>query len=359
MDHYTDKTPGTRELLLLHFRAYPRMQTADIFKFLYQSAFGCEHMVSNETAAVEYIRRESEGVSGEGVRIDPLDGSYSRVHLSTLSDGLRPETLGRLFCLSARREEQGLAALSEKLETVRGMISTGELPLPADEFGRALAEWEAQGFPALHHSDEFRASYRPAYRVIADRFVKMLPIITEIDRALAKGRVLLAVEGGSASGKTTLAAALKEIYSACVFHMDDFFLRPEQRTPERFAEIGGNVDRERFLDEVLLPLRRGEDVFLRRFDCSTQTLEPPVRTEPSELTVIEGAYSMHPELAEHYTLSLFLDIDPELQRERILVRNSPAFARRFFEEWIPLERRYFEGTAVRERCLMTIRSRDL
>ena len=57
--------------------------------------------------------------------------------------------------------------------------------------------------------------------------------------------------------------------------MDDFFLRPEQRTPERYAEPGGNVDRERFLAEVLIPLRAGETVQYRRFDCSTFTVLPP------------------------------------------------------------------------------------
>lgn len=32
---------------------------------------------------------------------------------------------------------------------------------------------------------------------------------------------------------------------------DDFFLRPEQRTPERLAEPGGNLDRERMKSEVI------------------------------------------------------------------------------------------------------------
>ena len=59
--------------------------------------------------------------------------------------------------------------------------------------------------------------------------------------------------------------------------MDDFFLRPEQRTPERFSEPGGNVDRERFLSEVLLPLRQGEAVDYRRFDCATFTIAPTLR----------------------------------------------------------------------------------
>jgi hypothetical protein len=45
-----------------------------------------------------------------------------------------------------------------------------------------------------------------------------------------------------------------------------------------------------------------------------------------------------------------LDIEPNYQRERILIRNSQALAKRFFDEWIPLERRYFEGDKVRERA---------
>ena len=55
-----------------------------------------------------------------------------------------------------------------------------------------------------------------------------------IDRRRAeKRRLVVALEGGSASGKTTLAALLQRIYNcATVFHMDDFFLRPEQRTED-------------------------------------------------------------------------------------------------------------------------------
>lgn len=34
--------------------------------------------------------------------------------------------------------------------------------------------------------------------------------------------------------------------TAICFGLDDFFLRMEQRTPERLREVGGNVDYERF-----------------------------------------------------------------------------------------------------------------
>ena len=72
-------------------------------------------------------------------------------------------------------------------------------------------------------------------------------VTQQIDALLRdKDFVVVAIDGKCTSGKTTLAARLAEIYDCNVFHMDDFFLRPEQRTPERFAQIGGNVDYERF-----------------------------------------------------------------------------------------------------------------
>lgn len=177
------------------------------------------------------------------------------------------------------------------------------------------------------------------------------PLLAAIDRQLAeKRRVLAAIEGGSASGKTTLAALLKGVYDCNVFHMDDFFLRPGQQTAERLAEPGGNVDRERFYEEVLRPLVQGRTVRYRRYDCHTRTLGGPVEAFPKDLNIVEGAYSMHPALAGCYDLSVFLRIPPELQRARILARNGPEAGERFFARWIPLEERYFAATDAAGRC---------
>lgn len=177
-----------------------------------------------------------------------------------------------------------------------------------------------------------------------------------IDEMLQKDRVILAIDGGSASGKTTLGEILKERFDATVFHMDDFFLRPEQRTKERFQEPGGNVDRERFLEEVLLPLSQGKDVTYRRFDCATFTLQEPITEEVKQLVVVEGAYSMHPDLADRYDLKVFLEINPTLQKERVMKR-SPEKADRFFNEWIPMEEKYFQAMEVKERADMVIEIR--
>ena len=179
-------------------------------------------------------------------------------------------------------------------------------------------------------------------------------IFAEIDKKLEKGKVIVAIEGGSASGKSTLANVIKEIYDCNLFHMDDFFLRPEQRTTERFSEVGGNVDRERFYTEVINSLVNNKVIKYRPFDCMTQSLKEPIAVSQKQLTVIEGVYSMHPSFGKYYNLAIFLDINVDCQKDRIQKRNSPIFAKRFFEEWIPLENIYFDKTNIRNRCDMVI-----
>ena len=165
----------------------------------------------------------------------------------------------------------------------------------------------------------------------------------KIDELLEeKNFVIVAIEGKCASGKTTLAAKLAEIYDCNVFHMDDFFLRPEQRTPARFAEVGGNVDYERFQEELLLPLLSRNSFSYRPYNCSMLTLSNPVHVIPKKLNIIEGTYSHHPYFGDPYDLKIMLTVTPELQRERILQR--PAFIqKRFFDEWIPMENQYFQA----------------
>lgn len=170
-----------------------------------------------------------------------------------------------------------------------------------------------------------------------------------------KESVIVAIEGGSASGKTTLAKKLEQKYKCTVLHMDDFFLRPEQRTKERLTEPGGNVDRERFFDEVVIPLVNRKKINYRRFDCGTFSLLPSVKIEPGRLTIVEGAYSTHPYFERYYDFSVFLCIDSKLQQERILIRNGQDKAQRFFEEWIPMEQKYFESMKVAEKCDLVLR----
>ena len=172
----------------------------------------------------------------------------------------------------------------------------------------------------------------------------MKSAIDRVERLLAEGRcAFVAIDGPCASGKTVFAASLHERFGGNVLHMDDFFLRPEQRTPERFAEPGGNVDRERVEAEVLKPLAAGKAVRYRPWDCHTGDFATSRSVEPAALTVVEGSYSMHPALRGYYDLTMCLIVDPSERLRRLEARN-PRMLQRFIDEWIPLENRYFEST---------------
>ena len=346
----------TRKLLIMHCQTYPGLQIQDIFKFLYQSAFGCEHFIASEDMVINYIEEEYNNLrSKTATVVEELDGEYSRVPVSYMSNGFSANTFGKLFAISAKKEQNGMSHLLQKLNVARQLVDDGLLPFSKEEFDNAAEEWKDREYSALHHSDVFKKSYCLSYRVISNEYIPFLPLFAELDKRLAKGKVALAIEGGSAGGKTTLGNLLENVYGCTVFHMDDFFLQPHQRTSERFAEIGGNIDWERFLQEVLLPISKGKEVIYRKFDCSTMSLSEEMKMNPKSLVVVEGVYSMHPEFEKFYDFSVFIDILPDKQRQRILHRNSPQLAQRFFDEWIPLENKYFEATQAKQRCDITIR----
>lgn len=183
-----------------------------------------------------------------------------------------------------------------------------------------------------------------------NRMERLAAVRQQIDSLLEKKEsVIVAIDGKCTSGKTTLAAQLAEYYDCNVFHMDDFFLRPEQRTPQRYAEVGGNVDYERFLAEVLIPLRQGNSFSYRPFACKTFTFSSPVSVLPKALTVVEGSYSLHPYFADPYDLRILLTVDPEVQHTRVLER--PAFVQeRFFTQWIPMENAYLEHFQIADKA---------
>ncbi|MBR4434690.1 MAG: uridine kinase [Clostridia bacterium] len=180
---------------------------------------------------------------------------------------------------------------------------------------------------------------------------------TPSDSVFSRSRpFIIAIDGRCASGKTTLAAQLKraieERFSTRVnlFHMDDFFLRPEQRTEKRYATPGENVDHERFYSEVLAPLLDDAEFSYRPFDCEKMRLAAPVNVKPAPVAIIEGSYSCHDALYESYGLRVFLSVEPNVQKRRILLRNGEEKLRQFIEKWIPYEEAYFDACAVKARC---------
>ena len=178
-----------------------------------------------------------------------------------------------------------------------------------------------------------------------------------IETQTEQKRITIAIDGSCTSGKSTLAAALASELDCNLFHMDDFFLRPQQRTAERYAEAGGNVDYERFYREVLKPLKTGEVFSYRLFDCRSGLLAEEVSVMPKRINIIEGSYSHHPYFGNVYDLKVFLMVSPEIREQRIR-RRLPLLQKKFFTDWIPMEQRYFETFSIREKADLVVTPED-
>lgn len=181
-------------------------------------------------------------------------------------------------------------------------------------------------------------------------------IISAISSVIEKKKVsIIAIDGRCGSGKTTLASQLSEKFDCTVFHMDDFFLRKEQRTPERIATPGEFVDHERFLEEILMPIKEHKPAFLRKF-CH-ETFEPgdSEEVEIKPLIIVEGSYSCNVKLRIFYDKTIFVTTDEKTQLSRLQLRN-PSKYDMFVEKWIPLEEMYFKAFSIENSCDLVYRT---
>jgi len=348
-------------VLLQQYALYPQMQLTDAIKLIYQSEFAGGHLISDELASLSRLQQEWAQVAGrDGTSLPPvfeeLSDGLCRLNLAPLvNSGVAPTTVNRLFVLTANGHCGQVASFESKLAAFRTWCAEGLFPWSEAEVDTYLTHYRSQGYPAVSHSEAYRAAYAPAYRVISQRFCPYFQLLVQIDRLVAEcPQVNVAIDGPSGSGKTSLAHLLAEIYDCNVIAMDHFFLPPDLRAPARLEEPGGNVHYERFQTEVLAGLAKGEDFSYGVYDCSQGRIVEQKHVPRKQLNIIEGVYSMHPKFGDPYQLKVFMQVDPSTQSERILRRNGAELHRRFLSLWIPLENKYFTTYNVAQRADITL-----
>ena len=356
MNNGTQEVWEIKKALLDCAQTHRKAAPQDYVKRIYQSEFGGGHLIDDPQKSLAWLREEIAGLTPKQQKapyFDPFCSQFARLNLS-VAQKVSPETINRVFVASSRQVPEGAwDRMQEKFRIL--WVLTQNFPelfsFTPQEWEDFVTDYNRKGGGPLHHSEEYRRAYQPAYRVIRKGFGEYLSLFEGIEQSLArKGAVSVAIDGPCGSGKTRLGGLLQELFDCNVFHADDFFLTLEQRTPQRLAEVGGNMDRERFRAEVLEGVRSGQPFTYRPFNCSVMALDPPVSVTPKPVNIFEGSYSMHPDLREYYDFGVFLTIPPAMQQARILERNGDVMLRRFVEEWIPKENAYFEQMQVSQAC---------
>ena len=173
-------------------------------------------------------------------------------------------------------------------------------------------------------------------------------VFKRIDNLLKhKDFVVVAIDGKCCSGKSSLGDMLKEKYDAVLIRTDDFYLPQEARTEQRMKEIAGHMDYERFNDDVVSNL--GSDFNYYKYDCSIDKFNKIEVVKNSKLVIVEGTYSLLPNFDKYYDLSIFLDIDSDIQIQRIVDRNGPSKLKDYVNKWIVYENKYFNFYNIKHK----------
>lgn len=336
--------------------AHPEMECADLVKFCCQAAFGIDRDAENGRkrffAEFESVKPDS---SLELILVTSPD--TARVNLAAWkAAGLPPEWLFRMSVVESEFSDSK-QKMQEYVNIAAAMIPAGKMKFTADEF-RQVAKQCLSGHRHLRHSQSYRKN-TPAYRIISTRYFHTIPALRKAAAMTRKNDgtpLVIAIDGRSASGKTTLANQLKIILNAQVIHMDDFFLPLAMRTEMRYNEAGGNVHYERFKEEVLPNLKKPNAFSYRIFDCKKKCFNGNRMVwENSSWRIVEGAYSHHRQFGNYADLKIFYDIDPAEQMRRINNRNGAHAAKAFQSKWIPLEEKYIRTFSVDKNADLIIK----
>lgn len=214
-------------------------------------------------------------------------------------------------------------------------------------FDQALQNYGFVDQGIVSHSEEYKEHYDPHYRVFRKEYVDYFEVFKVALHALQEHRVL-SIDGPCASGKTTIGKLLSSFLECPCIHMDEYFLQANQRTAQRLEEPGGNIDYERFHQEINEAWNQKQPIHMRSYDCSSQRLRKEVILEESPILIIEGSYAHHPYLDDMQAFKIFMDIEPSIQKERLQKRSPDKFLD-FIEKWIPMEEKYFHAFSIKEK----------
>lgn len=167
-------------MLQQHLRWYPLMELRDIYKLLFQSVMGAEHLIHSAEEYSLYLQTEFEHLLPDplGRLLEPIrpDQSLLRVNLRPYKsyqrcvDGLTPALLQTAGLFTGNP-----AVLRTTWKEFIHLCERGELAdFDINEIQQFTSWLEGLKYPAIHHSEVYRREYQPAYRLIAAQFIHQL-----------------------------------------------------------------------------------------------------------------------------------------------------------------------------------------
>jgi len=151
---------------------YPLMQPKDAVKLVYQNEFGGGHLIRDKGESLARLETEYDLAGGNsGLPLtESIGNGMARLHLAAAKAANIPAAaINEIFVNSASCAQGSQASFEAKLMVLRRAAGEGVFAFSQEELARYLDEYTAAGYPAVSHSEVYRAAYQPAYRVAAAR----------------------------------------------------------------------------------------------------------------------------------------------------------------------------------------------
>lgn len=168
-----DKKDDWKRMLLDHFDRYPQMRLEDVIKLLYQRRFGPRHLHGDPSQDVlqTYLDQELATMEiGDKRDLEDIGNDYVRVHLDLIHNGsMTRESLLLALQASMSMDIDMVGARTQfevELNALTGLCEQDQIPFDKAECESFIQSYMQQGIRPLHHSETYRRTYRPHYRVI-------------------------------------------------------------------------------------------------------------------------------------------------------------------------------------------------
>ncbi len=169
---------------------------------------------------------------------------------------------------------------------------------------------------------------------------------------------LVAIDGPSAAGKSTLARQISERLGCPIIEGDDFYADiDDAERAELEAEEGYRhyFDWRRLRNEVLIPLSLGRPARYRPWDWSSGTgFGDEIKVKPGSVVIVEGIYMLRPQLLGYWDLMIWVDAPARLRHDRQLARNENSLE--WIERWTAAEKWYIKNLEPRKIADLVIGS---
>jgi len=173
-------------------------------------------------------------------------------------------------------------------------------------------------------------------------------IVSAIEQKLEghEGPLLVAIDGRSGTGKSTLAKEVAERVNGVVILGDDFYSGGsfedwDKRSPKEKADLC--IDWKRIRTEALEPLLSGKSASWHPFNWQTGKglAEHFIKAQAACVIILDVVYSNRPELSDIVDLSVLVQLSDTVRRKRLKRRERGSFMVKWHQVWDEAEDYYF------------------